>query len=44
MSFTWDEDKAEWNIIKHNIAFDEAQTVFDDSLFVVFRDLDHSLR
>jgi uncharacterized DUF497 family protein len=30
--------------IKHGVPFDEAVTVFDDELFVVFSDPDHSTR
>ncbi len=28
--FEWDEDKAQTNIAKHGVAFDEAATIFDD--------------
>ncbi len=30
------------NLSKHGVAFDEAKTVFDDSLYVDFYDPDHS--
>ena len=30
MVFEWDEGKADKNLIKHGISFDEAKTVFDD--------------
>jgi len=30
--FEWDEDKAKSNRIGHGVSFDEATTVFDDSL------------
>lgn len=42
MSFEWDEDKAATNVEKHGVSFEEAQTVFDDPLFVDFYDLEHS--
>ena len=40
--FEWDEDKAKSNWIKHDVSFDEATTVFDDSLARVFDDALHS--
>lgn len=30
MEFEWDSDKAELNLKKHEVSFDEAITVFDD--------------
>ena len=42
MKFEWDQQKAQSNLIKHGIAFEEAQTVFDDPLYVDFYDPDHS--
>ena len=36
--FEWDDDKARSNQIKHGISFDEAATVFDDSLARIFVD------
>ncbi len=42
MEFEWDENKATNNLSKHGVAFDEARTVFDDSLYVDFYDPDHS--
>jgi uncharacterized protein len=42
MEFTWDQNKAERNLIKHSISFDEAKTVFEDLLYVDFYDPDHS--
>jgi uncharacterized DUF497 family protein len=41
MEFEWDE-KAEANLVKHGVSFDEAKTVFDDPLYVDFYDPDHS--
>jgi hypothetical protein len=43
MEFEWDETKAAANLSKHGISFDEAQTVFDDPLYVDFYDPDHSV-
>ncbi|MEB3192996.1 MAG: BrnT family toxin [Snowella sp.] len=42
MKFEWDQQKAQSNLIKHGIPFEEAQTVFDDPLYVDFYDPDHS--
>ncbi len=43
MEFEWDEEKARANFNKHDVSFDEAKTVFDDSLFLIFADEDHSI-
>ena len=43
MSFVWDEEKERRNVAKHKIPFAEAVTVFDDPLFVIAADDDHSL-
>ena len=42
MEFEWDENKAEANLSKHGVSFDEAKTVFDDPLYIDFYDPDHS--
>ena len=42
MTFEWDQQKAQSNLVKHGIAFKEAQTVFDDPLYVDFYNPDHS--
>jgi hypothetical protein len=42
MEFEWDKPKAKSNLSKHSISFEEAQTVFDDPLYVDFYDPDHS--
>ena len=42
MRFEWDAEKAEQNFKKHKVSFDEAKTVFNDPLFVIFADPDHS--
>lgn len=41
--FEWDDDKARSNQIKHGVNFDEASTVFDDSLARIFDDEVHSI-
>jgi len=38
----WDPSKAKGNLAKHGVSFDDAKTVFDDDLFLVFADPDHS--
>lgn len=40
--FEWDDDKARNNEQKHGITFNEASTVFDDPLAVIFDDAEHS--
>jgi len=42
MTFEWDEQKAEANVAKHGVSFEEAKTIFDDPLYVDFYDPDHS--
>jgi len=42
MKFTWDSRKADSNLRKHGIAFDEAITVFSDPLALIFDDNEHS--
>jgi len=42
MEFEWDEAKAAANLAKHDVAFEEAKTGFDDPLYVDFYDPDHS--
>lgn len=43
MRFEWDPEKAAHNRKKHGVTFEEAQTVFEDDLFIVFGDPDHSM-
>jgi uncharacterized protein len=43
MEFEWNPDKAESNYKKHSVSFEEAATVFNDSLSVTFPDQDHSI-
>ena len=42
MKFEWDETKAASGQQKHGITFEEASTVFDDPLGVIFDDEWHS--
>lgn len=42
MNFTWDPIKAEQNLKKHGISFEEAKSCFFDPLHVVIDDPDHS--
>lgn len=44
MQFEWDRSKARRNLQKHRISFDEAVTVFYDSLAATVDDVDHSVR
>jgi uncharacterized DUF497 family protein len=41
--FEWDADKAQNNIEEHQVSFEEAITVFDDPLYIIFKDPDHSV-
>jgi uncharacterized DUF497 family protein len=42
MEFEWDESKAAASLKKHGVSFDEAETVFDNVLAVIFDDEAHS--
>ncbi len=42
LRFTWDPAKAEENQRKHDVAFDEARTVFSDEGALLIDDPDHS--
>lgn len=42
MEFEWDREKAKRNVRKHRVSFEEAVTVFYDSLATTFPDPDHS--
>lgn len=42
LSFEWDEDKAEENVRRHGVAFEEATTVFADTLSLTIHDPLHS--
>jgi len=40
--FEWDSDKAETNLRKHQVSFDEAKTVFYDPNALLISDPEHS--
>ena len=42
MKFSWDPRKADSNLRKHGVAFDEAITVFNDPMALIFDDMVHS--
>jgi hypothetical protein len=44
LDFEWDEEKAEANLRKHGVSFDEARTVFGDPFSVTISDPLHSQR
>ena len=43
MQFEWDPVKAAENLAKHGVSFEEAATVFRDTLSATGRDPDHSV-
>jgi len=43
MKYEWDNNKAEINLSKHGVSFEEAKTVFDDLFYIDFYDPDHSI-
>lgn len=42
MKFEWDPEKAGSNLRKHGVSFEEAMTVFKDTLAIIFDDEEHS--
>ena len=42
LNFEWDPKKAQSNLDKHGVAFEEAATVFGDPLSLTIGDPDHS--
>jgi uncharacterized DUF497 family protein len=42
LTFEWDGGKAEANVQKHGVSFQEAKTVFNDPLAMTIADPDHS--
>ena len=42
LTFEWDEEKSGSNLKKHGVSFEEAKTVFNDSLAITIDDPDHS--
>jgi uncharacterized DUF497 family protein len=43
LQFEWDERKARFNLEKHSVNFETAQTVFNDPLAYIFDDTWHSV-
>ena len=43
MQFEWNEEKAESNVKKHGVGFDEAKTVWDDYFYIDLFDNTHSV-
>jgi uncharacterized DUF497 family protein len=43
MEFEWDETKAASNLKKHGVSFEDAKTVFDNPLALIFDDEAHSI-
>jgi uncharacterized DUF497 family protein len=43
MKFEWDPAKASANEKKHSVTFEEAVSVFQDPMFLIFADPDHSI-
>ncbi len=42
-NFEWDEEKAQVNLTKHGISFNEARTVFEDFSSITLNDPTHSI-
>jgi uncharacterized DUF497 family protein len=42
LTFEWDSRKARSNLAKHGVAFEEASTIFGDSLSLTIPDPEHS--
>ena len=43
LRFEWDPKKAETNLAKHDVSFEEAMTVFANPLARIFPDEEHSI-
>lgn len=43
MEFEWDNKKAEKNLKKHGVSFQEGASVFGDPMAITFDDPDHSI-
>lgn len=43
LNFEWDQGKATGNLRKHGVSFEEAATVFGDSLSITIGDPSHSV-
>jgi len=44
MKFEWDPQKADSNLKKHGVSFQEAASVLGDALSITYPDPDHSVR
>ena len=44
MKFEWDPQKADGNLKKHGVSFQEAASVLGDTLSITYPDPDHSVR
>ena len=44
MKFEWDQQKADSNLKKHNVSFQEAASAFGDTFSITYPDPDHSVR
>jgi hypothetical protein len=42
MKFEWDKNKAESNLKRHRVSFEEAETIFEDDFTVTVVDAPHS--
>lgn len=42
IKFSWDANKADANLLKHKVSFEEAKTVFDDDNARLILDPEHS--
>ncbi len=42
--FEWDNNKAETNVLKHSISFEEASTVLGDNRSITIDDVPHSFQ
>ncbi len=40
--FEWDDEKADSNLNKHGVTFDEGATIFNDPMIATITDPDHS--
>jgi len=40
--FEWDKKKAQVNLRKHKVSFEEAKTLFNDPLLLTYPDINHS--
>lgn len=43
LKFEWDDAKAQANLVKHGVSFEEAATVFGDGMALTFPDPDQSI-